>query len=49
MLSAAAQAANLSIAQVGQASGTNVTFGTSVAQLATLAQTYRSAFAKAVA
>jgi phosphoribosylformylglycinamidine synthase len=47
-LQAAAQAACVPLAQVGQFGGTTVTLGTDTAPLAELAALYRSAFAKAV-
>ena len=48
-LSSAAKAADIALTQVGTASGTNVTFGQSSAPLSVLKQTFRSAFAQAVA
>jgi phosphoribosylformylglycinamidine synthase len=47
-LQAAATAAGVPLAQVGQFGGTTVTLGTDTAPLAELAALYRSAFAKAV-
>jgi phosphoribosylformylglycinamidine synthase len=48
-LTTAAQVANVRLAPVGQATGTDITFGTHVAPLADLTKTYRTAFAAAVA
>jgi phosphoribosylformylglycinamidine synthase len=47
-LQAAATAAGVPLAQVGQFGGTTVTLGTDAAPLADLSALFRSAFAKAV-
>jgi len=48
-LAAAAKSADIALTQIGTAGGTAVSFGTSTAALATLQQTFRRAFADAVA
>ena len=48
-LTSAAKTANVTLAQVGTAGGTNITFGETTSPLAPLTQTFRSAFAAAVA
>ncbi len=48
-LAAAAKSADIALTQIGTASGTSVTFGTSTAPLDALQQIFRSAFANAVA
>ncbi|UWQ97760.1 phosphoribosylformylglycinamidine synthase subunit PurL [Rhodobacteraceae bacterium S2214] len=48
-LAAAAKTADIPLTQIGTASGTDVTFGTASAPLAALTETFRSAFAAAVA
>ena len=48
-LQANAKKASITLAQIGTAGGSTVTFGTATAPLATLQQIYQSSFAKAVA